>query len=198
MEEVIRRNPFFFGCPLDPDERDESIREKTSLIGYGEKIDDPYVAVMQIIRQEVDPSLWKEEVANVPPWLRPMPSGAERKNVALENFVYFIDSNGCQDFAQAAGKFVEECIFPQIPCMIAVDHSLTGGVFGSLASLYKPEEISLIVIDSHVDALPASAMSAAIQYDIATNPNSHSRSSDPFLRNRSDSYNTEFVPTLSS
>ncbi|MFA6220728.1 MAG: arginase family protein [Desulfomonilaceae bacterium] len=190
MEEVIRRRPFFFGCPLDPDERDESIREKTRLIGYGEKIDDPYAAVMQIIRQEVDPSLWKEGGSlDVPPWLRPMPSSTERKNVALENFVYFIDSNGCQDFAQAAGKFVEESIFPEIPCMIAVDHSLTGGVFASLASLYKPEEISLIVIDSHVDALPASAMSGAIQYDIATNPSSIHDPSDPFLRNRPDSYN---------
>ncbi|HMK36255.1 MAG TPA: arginase family protein [Desulfomonilaceae bacterium] len=126
---------------------------------------------------------------DVPPWLRPIPPRIARKDVTLDNFIYFIDGNGCLDFAQAAGKFAEESIFPNIPCMIAVDHSLTGGVFASLVSCYKPEDISLIVLDSHVDSLPASAMSGAIQYDIATNPNSVHDPHDPFLRNRADSYN---------
>jgi len=190
MEKVLNKRPFFFGCALDADERDESIREKISSIGSDQKNNDPYTAIMQIIRQEVAPHLWEERGSiEVPPWLAPIPPRVSKKNVVLENFVYFIDGNGCQDFAQVAGKFVEEYIFPQIPCMIAVDHSLTGGVFASLVSLYKPEDISLIVVDSHVDALPVSVVSGAIQYDIATNPNSVHDPNDPFLKNRTDSYN---------
>ncbi|HTY25897.1 MAG TPA: arginase family protein [Desulfomonilaceae bacterium] len=189
MEKVSNKRPYFFGCPLDADERDESIREKIASIG-SEKIDDPYIEVIQIIRQEVASHLWEELGSiEVPPWLCPIPSKVARKDVVLENFVYFIDGNGCRDFAQVAGQFVEEYVFPQIPCMIAVDHSLTGGVFASLVSLYKPDDISLIVVDSHVDALPGSAVSGAIEYDIATNPNSIHDPNDPFLKNRTDSYN---------
>jgi arginase family enzyme len=190
MEQVLNKRPCFFGCPLDADERDESIREKISSIGSDKEIGDPYIEIMQIFRQEVPAHLWEERGSiEVPPWLCPIPPRVARKDVVLENFVYFIDGNGCRDFAQVAGKFVEEYVFPQIPCMIAVDHSLTGGVFTSLVSLYKPDDISLIVVDSHVDALPASAMSGAIEYDMATNPNSIHDLNDPFLKNRPDSYN---------
>lgn len=187
---VSHSHPVFFGCALDPDERDESIREKIRLSGTGGTHDAPYSEVMRLVRQELGRETWEERgVIDVPPWLLPMPPMISRKDIALENFVYFIDGNGCWDFAQAAGKFVEESILPKIPCMIGVDHSLTGGVFASLVSFLRPEDISLIVVDSHVDSTPASAMSGAIQYDIETNPNSIHDPADPFLRNRSDSYN---------
>ncbi|MGC8660574.1 MAG: arginase family protein, partial [Desulfomonilaceae bacterium] len=58
-----------------------------------------------------------------------------------------------------------------------------------LGALYKTDDISLIVIDSHVDSVPTSAMADAIQYDMATNPSSVYDPADPFLRNRPDSYN---------
>ncbi|MBI5251143.1 MAG: arginase family protein [Desulfomonile tiedjei] len=187
---VSNRRPIFFGCALDPDERDESIQEKIRLSGTDSQKDDPYSEIMRLVRQELAPDTWEERgVIEVPPWLRPIPPSIARKDVTLDNFVHFIDGNGCRDFAEAAGKFVEECIFPEIPCMIGIDHSLTGGVFASLVSFYRPDDISLIIVDSHVDSLPTSAMSGAIQYDVATNPNSVHDSNDPFLRNRSDSYN---------
>jgi arginase family enzyme len=190
MGKVSNRLPVFFGCALDPDERDESIREKIRLSGTDRKGDDPYSEIMRLVRQELDPRTWEERgVIDVPPWLRPIPPNIARKDITLENFIYFIDGNGCRDFAQVSGKFANEFIFPNIPCMIAIDHSLTGGVFSSLVSFYKPEDISLIVVDSHVDSLPTSAMSGAIQYDMATNPNSVHDPYDPFLRNRADSYN---------
>ena len=190
MEKLLNKCPIFFGCPLDADERDESILEKISCIESDQKNIDPYTEIMEIIRREVQPHFWEERGSiAIPPWLLPIPPRVAKQNVALENFVYFTDGNGCHDFAQVAGKFVEEFIFPQIPCMIAVDHSLTGGVFASLVSLYKPEDISLIVVDSHVDALPVSVASGAVQYDIATNPNSVHDRHDPFLKNRTDSYN---------
>jgi len=175
---------------LDADERDESIREKIRLSGTEGKGDAPYSEIMRLVRQELDPETWEERgVIDVPPWLLPIPPSIARRDITLEHFVYFIDGNGCRDFAEASGKFAEECIFPNIPCMIGVDHSLTGGVFASLVSFYRPENISLIILDSHVDSAIASAMSGAIEYDMETNPNSVHDPNDPFLRNRADSYN---------
>jgi arginase family enzyme len=190
MGNVLNNHPVFFGCALDPDERDESIREKIRLSGADPKSDDPYFEIIGLVRQGVNPEAWEERgTIDVPPWLRPIPPVSIQRDVLLENIVRFIDGDGCLDFAQLVSKFVEEYILPEIPCMLAVDHSLTGGAFASLVGFYKPDDISLIVVDSHVDALPTSAMSEAIQYDIATNPNSVYDPSDPFLRNRPDSYN---------
>jgi arginase family enzyme len=73
--------------------------------------------------------------------------------------------------------------------MLAVDHSLTGGAFRRLVELYSPEKMSLIVLDSHTDAIPVSIMSDAIRYDIETNKNSVHDPDDPFLVNRAESYN---------
>ena len=175
---------------MDPDERDESLREKTCLSTSDRLSGDPYSAVMQYVHNEIGGYLWDERGSiEVPPWLSPVPPVSLQRDALLENIVRFIDGDGCLDFAQSVSKFVEECILPQIPCMIAVDHSLTGGAFASLVGFYKPDDISLIIVDSHVDSLPTSAMSEAIQYDMATNPNSVYDPADPFLRNRPDSYN---------
>lgn len=187
---ILNRHPIFFGCPLDPDERDESLQEKTCLTGPAQPGGDPYYAVMQLVHNEIGGHFWEERGSiEVPPWIRPIPPVSMQRDVLLENIVRFIDGDGCLDFAQLVSRFIEECILPEIPCMIAVDHSLTGGSFASLVGFYKPDDISLIVVDSHVDALPTGAMSEAIEFDMATNPNSVYDPSDPFLRNRPDSYN---------
>jgi arginase family enzyme len=52
--------------------------------------------------------------------------------------------------------FVENKIFPAMPVMLSVDHSATMGVISALAAKYKPEELSVIVLDQHFDALPLS------------------------------------------
>ncbi len=73
--------------------------------------------------------------------------------------------------------------------MIAVDHSLTGGIFKKLKELYAQEEMSLIVLDSHTDAIPISILSGIIQYDLDTNPETVYDRNDPYLYHRKDSYN---------
>ena len=175
---------------MDSDERDESIREKLAAIPYGPKEDDPYPSVMALIRDEIDQNLWEEIGSlDVPAWLRPIPPVGEKENVTVDNFISFIDNDGCRTFAEMIGEHVVEKIYPQMPCMLAVDHSLTGGVFKKLATLVFPEQVSLVVLDSHTDALPASISSDAICYDMDTNPRSLYDSNDPYLKNRPDSYN---------
>ncbi len=126
---------------------------------------------------------------DVPAWLRPKPRGEDILRLNTENFITFIDENGCRRIAEDVAGIVSEKILPDIPCMIGIDHSLTGGVYKSLAEFYGRDNVSLIVIDSHTDAIPMSALSDAIQYDIDTNPDSVHDPGDPFLYNRPDSYN---------
>jgi arginase family enzyme len=180
----------FFGCPLDGDERHESIREKLAFIGVKKSVDDPYEGIMEIIRQEIDPGLWLEKGSlDIPSWLRPIPSLADKGKITTETFVDFMDHGGFETYAQKIGDFIATHIFPNIPCMLAVDHSLTGGAFKKLVELYGAENVSLIVLDSHTDVIPMSILSETIQYDIDTNPDTVHDRNDPFLYHRPDSYN---------
>jgi arginase family enzyme len=190
MDKSLDKKIVFFGCPLDGDERHESIQEKLSLMGTPEVVDDPYEGIMKIIRRELNPELWSEKGSlDLPSWLRPIPSLADEEKITTETFVYFTDSGGFETYAQEVGDFIATNIFPNIPCMLVVDHSLTGGAFKKLIELYRPEDIALIVLDSHTDAIPMSAMAGMIQYDIDTNPDTVHDRHDPFLYGRKDSYN---------
>ena len=190
MKESTSKKVIFFGCPLDADERDESIQEKHLLKGQKESIDDPYEVIMQLIRTEIDPNLWEEKGSiDVPGWLRPMPYADQLDYVNVESLVRFIDNDGCRKYSKTVGDFIASQIFPHVPCMVGVDHSLTGGAFQRLTEFYKPADISLIVLDSHLDAIPVSILSGAVHYDIENNPNSVHDKNDPYICNRSESYN---------
>ncbi|MGC9029404.1 MAG: arginase family protein [Desulfomonilaceae bacterium] len=180
----------FFGCALDPDERDEAILEKRLLSEGDATTGAPYTEIMTLLRRELNSEGWIDMgILEVPLWLSPLPPEDAKKDIKLENFVSFIDQNGCWDFAKAVGDFATGGIFPDIPCMIGIDHSLSGGLLAAAVSYYHPESISYIVLDSHIDSLPTCVMAEAVEYDIRTNPNSVHNPFDPFLKNRPDSYN---------
>ncbi len=190
MHNEKQRHVVFFGCPLDCDERDESIREKITCMERGENNFDPYDCVMAFIRGEVPAELWEEMGSlDVPEWLRPVPAADQKTFMNPDNFVSFVDGGGCDTFANMLRDHVIERIHPRVPCMITVDHSLSGGMFRKLAEIYGPDNLSLIVLDSHTDALPVSIMSGAVEYDMETNRNSVYAADDPFLKNRPDSFN---------
>jgi arginase family enzyme len=175
---------------MDVEESDMSILEKIICLQSFERID-PYEAVMNIIRRDIDPVLWKEKKnIPVPTWLRPIPMPDDVWKITLENFINFIDKDGCRYFADEIRDFVGSQILPDVPCMVGVDHCLSGGAIKSCAGLYGREKVSLIVLDSHLDAIPMPVMEGAIKYDLATNPNTVYEQDDPFINNRADSYNT--------
>jgi arginase family enzyme len=192
------RKVVFFGCPLDCDERHDSVEEKRAAAEGSEGDEDPYEGVMKFLREEVGGTLWEEAGSmEVPGWLRPIPDPSELERVAVEHFVDFIDRDGCREFARRVGDLIEDRIFPRIPCMIAVDHSLTGGAYGRVSKFYGKEAVSLVVLDSHTDAIPVSILSEAIMYDMETNPASPHDPNDPFLRNRPESFNAcSFIYSL--
>lgn len=189
MDSKSDKQIVFFGCPLDPDERAEAIQEKHAVASEGTPPPtDPFQAVMDIVRAKIPDGDWEDMGSlPVPDWLTPAPR--DLSCVQVENFVAFLDDDGCRKAAADVERFVSERILPRIPCLIGVDHSLTFGAFKALSDYYGKENLSLIVLDSHTDAVPMSILSEAIQYDIDTNPGSLHDRNDPFLYNRTDSVN---------
>jgi arginase family enzyme len=189
-ENLEENKVIFFGCPLDCDERGESIQEKLSSMAGMVENRDPYECVMAFIRKEVPGDLWEEMGSlDVPEWLCPVPPVDQKEFMNPDNFVAFVDGGGCETFSNMLRDHVIGEIHPNLPCMITVDHSLTGGAFQKLAEFYGPENLSLIVLDSHTDAVPVSIMSGAVAYDMESNQNSFYDAEDPFLKNRQDSFN---------
>jgi arginase family enzyme len=179
-----------FGCPFDCDEKHDAVVEKQTGAGMNRMNDDPLEAVADILRTLVPEERWhRGGVIEVPPWLRPQPPADAMPQVDTAAFVAFIDRDGCRDMAARVEHFVRDTILPGIPCMVAVDHCLTGGVIRALAAHYGKENLTTVVLDSHTDAVPMSVLSAAVQYDIDTNPDSPHFKDDPFLYNRTESYN---------
>lgn len=198
MTDTFDKKIFFFGCPMDCDEKHDSIQEKLHMLKTAEGFDDPFDGVMELIRSDVPEDLWEEAGSiPVPGWLGPKPASRDRSTLSTENFISFIDNNGCKKFADKVDQFVSNEILPNIPCMIGIDHSLTGGVYSALSRHYGSQNLSLIIIDSHTDAVPMSVLAGAIQFDMETNPSSVHDADDPFLYNRPDSYNaSSFVHSL--
>ncbi len=189
MNSGTEKQVVFFGCQLDPDERAESIQEKRAIASGGRlPLTDPFQVVMAFIREEMADRNWEDLGAlPVPEWLTPAPGDLSR--IRVEEFVSFLDDDGCRRAAGDVERFVSERILPRIPCMIGVDHSLTAGAVKAVSDHYGKENLSLIVLDSHTDAVPMSALADAIQYDIDTNPASPHDRNDPFLYDRADSVN---------
>ncbi|MGD8562142.1 MAG: arginase family protein [Desulfarculaceae bacterium] len=189
MSEPNKRKVVFLGAPLDCDERQEAIDQKLALAGRGAGQDDPYEQVLAMIRAEVEESRFREEgCLEVPGWLRPIPPPADLDKLRVENFVEFMEQEGCRTAAGALSQAVSAGIWPDIPCLLAVDHSLTGGMLAGLAEKIPPPDLSLIVLDSHLDAMPLPVMAGAIAYDMENNPGSAFDPRDPFLRDRGDAY----------
>ncbi|MCP4021948.1 MAG: arginase family protein [Desulfobacteraceae bacterium] len=198
METTLNKKVIFFGCPVDCDEKYDSIQEKRHMLKTADEFDDPLDGVMDLLRSDAKNNLC-DTIGSlpVPSWLGPKPRSEDHSKINTENFISFIDSDGCKKMADEADQFVTDRILPHIPCMVGIDHSITGGVYSALSRYLGPENLSLIIIDSHTDAVPMSALAGAIQYDMDTNPSSVHDVNDPFLYNRPDSYNaSSFVHSL--
>lgn len=190
MRKSEQQKVVFFGCPLDCDEKHDAIEEKLAGAHPSGTSDDPLDHILDLIRREVPAELWEAKGSlEVPSWLRPLPQGPDRMKLVVGEFIRFMDQDGCRQTASEVDEFVTREVLPDVPCLVAVDHSLTGGVIKALARHLGEENLSLIVVDSHTDALPMSLLEGAIQYDMDTNPNSVYDRNDPFLYNRTDSYN---------
>ena len=144
-----------FGCPLDCDEKHDAIEEKQAGTVLSGPSDDPFDSILDLIRREVPAALWEAKGSiPVPSWLRPLPQGQDRLKLVVDEFIRFMDQDGCRQTACEVDEFVTRQVIPDLPCMVAVDHALSGAGFKALARHLGQENLSLIIVDSHTHAVP--------------------------------------------
>lgn len=179
----------FLNGLLDPDERIAYIRRKIEACKENYKnvpFKDPAMGIMNQIGRHFN---FVENEVEL--WLTPTPPPEMMFMVTVENIVTFIDSNGCKDYADQLMEKIYEDVIPDLPILIGVDHSLSGGAIRALCREYGHENIRLIVFDGHTDFILPTIRCGLIQYDLETNPNTKFSPHDPYIYNRPDSYNAD-------
>ncbi len=174
---------------LDPDERINYINRKIESCknNYTNVLfKDPAIGILNKLGKNFE--LIENEIEN---WLTPTPSPDFIFMVTVENIVTFIDSNGCKEYADKFMEIVYNSVLPDIPILIGIDHSLSGGIIKAICKEYSEENIRLIVFDSHFDFILPKIRCGLIHYDLENNPNTKFSPYDPYIYNRPNSYNAD-------
>lgn len=157
---VMERKPVqkkVFGVSLDASDDTGSLQLKQAAMMAKEISDDAFFAGPYDVLVENLPDnhgfILKGQFP-IPSWLGPRPLPSDRPRVNSKHFESFYENNGFLGISKQIKNFVIEKIFPATPLMIGIDHSLTGGVLSALAERYGAENISVIVLDQHFDAIP--------------------------------------------
>jgi arginase family enzyme len=158
----------FFGAALDPDEGLDSIQRKITylLSGKRSEFEDPYDGLTKTLSNLLtSPSFVKHGKIDVESWLTPKPKKEDLEAGLIDpmHFSIFLDGDGCREYSDKIEKYVSENI-KEIPVMIGVDHSLSGGVIKALAKRHGKENLCIIMLDAHFDAIPSSIRNDMIAY----------------------------------
>ena len=149
-----------FGVPFDPVNSPDRLNLKLAYLSHvvkglhpSEAFEDSYDAIKSYAFKET--SFWGEDLwlgkMPVESWLRPRPEPKDKNLLTPFRAGSFLENNGCWDYALNVMSFVEERVFPHVPVMIGVDHSLSGGVLMALAKKYGP--LNVVVLDAHFDVM---------------------------------------------
>jgi arginase family enzyme len=92
----------------------------------------------------------------VPSWLTPIPRLSDVPLVKKENMERYVATGGMLNLTLQVKDFVRKKIFPDLPVMLGVDHSATGGVISALSEELGCGNMSVVVLDQHFDGLPVS------------------------------------------
>jgi arginase family enzyme len=162
----------FFGASLDALDTPEAVNIRKSYVealssGKHPQSDlrDPYELFRKIMGNQIK-EFGHQYLGRfiVDSWLTPKPKVSDLDLIRQENFEYFIMNDGLRVFAELLRDFVKFHVFPDIPGMIGVDHSLTGGVLMALSERFGPENLGVLVLDAHTDAIPLPIRSCLFQY----------------------------------
>ena len=150
-----------FGAALDPTDAHTKILIKQNYLsgkamGRKDKSKftdayDGFIAESEILQRSRFQKIGRFPVES---WLRPKPDLGDEIFMTPLDFRLFLDSNGCREYSDAMEKFIEKKVLPDIPLMIGADHSLTGGVLRALAKQHGAENITIVMLDGHFDAIP--------------------------------------------
>jgi len=152
-----------FGVALDAADDPWSLQLKQAWMARDSKKDDwflaysdPYDAVINNVADILERGNVKlAGKFPVPSWLSPRPE-SDICLVTAQNVQHFFDKGGILMLTKQLQSFVTERILPEMPIMIGIDHSATGGVISALAERYGPKALSVVILDHHFDAFPLS------------------------------------------
>lgn len=99
-------------------------------------------------------------------WVSPKPNIEDYPFVNQLEFQKFTSNGKVKETSELLEKFIEDKVFPDVPLMIGVDHSLTGGVLSALSNKFGSENILVVVFDAHFDGIPASISANIAKYTI--------------------------------
>lgn len=152
-----------FGSALDALSSPERINLKTAYLNYLEhralnqkEFRDPYDFVKtyltknKILNNGNNRVKWAGRIS-LPSWLTPNPRIQDLPKLSIEQFDTFLKSNGCWKYALKIADYINREIFPSMPVMIGVDHSLTGGSI--MALVKKFPNLNVIILDAHFDVM---------------------------------------------
>ncbi len=150
-----------FGASLDPSDTQTKISIKQaylSALASGDKEKSKFLDAYDVFIAHSKylglPNFKKIGKFPVESWLRPKPDLEDFQFVNPLDFRIFLDSNGCKEYSDEIEQFIEEKVLPDIPLMIGADHSLTGGILSVFSDRFRAENITLIMLDGHFDAIP--------------------------------------------
>ena len=161
-----------FGAALDPNDDPMKILAKCAyinrlaqnLIDPEKDFLDPYDGILKyskVLQQENFIKMGKFPVES---WLTPRPNVEDYHKLDPRVFQEFSNSGNLGEYSIKMEGFIRDNILPDIPLMIGVDHSLTGGVLGALSEEYGAENILIVIFDAHFDAIPASISKELAEY----------------------------------
>ena len=153
-----------FGAALDPLDDPMKVLAKCSyinrlaqnLIEPERNFLDPYEGLLkfsEVLKREDFIKIGKFPIDT---WLTPKPKIEDFPLLDPFKYQEFVNSGAVRILSIKLGKFINEKILPDIPLMIGVDHSLTGGVLYSLSKKYGKDNILVVMFDAHFDGIPAS------------------------------------------
>ncbi|MHA1273657.1 MAG: arginase family protein [Promethearchaeota archaeon] len=152
-----------FGAALDPNDDPLKILAKCSylnrlarnLIDLDKDFMDPYEGIIkysQVLKNKRFKKIGKFPIET---WLTPKPKIKDFTLLDPLRFQKFTNSGEIYNYSKKLEEFVNIKVLPDIPLMIGVDHSLTGGVLRALSKKFGPENILVIIFDAHFDGIPA-------------------------------------------
>jgi arginase family enzyme len=148
-----------FGVALDVSDDPFSLQLKLASLWarqQGQKLhDDPYEAIIEHIawkKGQIEPAGKFPLVS----WLGPRPKASDQRLVTRERMQQFLDEDGPLKTSHELRDFVADKILPGLPVMVGIDHSATGGVVSALSERLGPDNLTVLVLDRHFDALPLS------------------------------------------
>ena len=114
---------------------------------------DPYDGFLKLSKMLAKEQFIKIGKFKIDSWLTPKPDLNDYQLINPVSFRDFVNQGGLEKYSLKLENFISKEILPDIPLMIGVDHSLSGGILRALSKKYGAKNIITIVFDAHFDGI---------------------------------------------